>query len=454
MSAIHSCPAFLPWHRKFILDLETDLQQVSGDPNLGLPYWNWPSGASTASMWDANLLGGDGDSNEIVQTGPFSQGQWLIVNMSGVGTGPLRRNFGNESWARTLPTQSEIIGAMLETPYDRAPWNRDSSPSFRNQLEGWIGPNLHNRGHGWVGGSMLPMTSPNDPVFFMHHCMVDKLWHEWQLRFPNQGYQPTGSGSFGQNLTDPMNSTPGLANRPLDVLDSSALGISYDSLLPGTPGGGASTGSGTALVVNAAPVSASIGAAGEVDLYSFVVSQTGDFVVETTGASDTFMDLFGPNNASLQVTRDDDSGADLNARITSRLSPGMYTVRLHLFDATRTGAYAIQVRVVTASPALPALTINGPAVNGVILAANESDTYVFAVGSSGRFTVETLGGTDTFLNVFGPNSETQALGSDDDSGADLNGRVVANLTPGQYFARVRHFSPTGSGPYAIRVTST
>ncbi|MFT5498161.1 MAG: tyrosinase, partial [Kiritimatiellia bacterium] len=90
----------------------------------------------------------------------------------------------------------------------------------------------------------------------------------------------------------------------------------------------------------------------------------------------------------------------------------------------------------------------------VILAANESDTYVFAVGSSGRFTVETLGGTDTFLNVFGPNSETQALGSDDDSGADLNGRVVANLTPGQYFARVRHFSPTGSGPYAIRVTST
>ena len=99
------------------------------------------------------------------------------------------RAFGQNGFP-TLPTQAEINQVMAVTPYDVPSWNMNSNPSFRNQLEGWIGPNLHNRGHVWVGGSMLPMTSPNDPVFFMHHCMVDKIWHEWQLRFPIKAIFP------------------------------------------------------------------------------------------------------------------------------------------------------------------------------------------------------------------------------------------------------------------------
>ena len=48
MTAIHQSPAFLPWHRRFILDFERELQRVSGNPNLGLPYWNWPQGGAPA----------------------------------------------------------------------------------------------------------------------------------------------------------------------------------------------------------------------------------------------------------------------------------------------------------------------------------------------------------------------------------------------------------------------
>ena len=40
---------------------------------------------------------------------------------------------------------------------------------------------MHNFGHGWVGGHMgHPFTSPNDLIFFMHHCNIDRLWAEWQ----------------------------------------------------------------------------------------------------------------------------------------------------------------------------------------------------------------------------------------------------------------------------------
>ena len=61
MNAIHRSPAFLPWHRRFIWDFEKELQRVSQNPDLGLPYWNWPSGGANASMWDDDLLGGNGD---------------------------------------------------------------------------------------------------------------------------------------------------------------------------------------------------------------------------------------------------------------------------------------------------------------------------------------------------------------------------------------------------------
>src|SRR5438270_8806025 len=37
----HRCPAFLPWHRELLYQLERDLQTVSGDANLGIPYWDW-----------------------------------------------------------------------------------------------------------------------------------------------------------------------------------------------------------------------------------------------------------------------------------------------------------------------------------------------------------------------------------------------------------------------------
>jgi tyrosinase len=37
----HMSPMFLPWHREFLRLLELDLQEVSGDPTLAIPYWDW-----------------------------------------------------------------------------------------------------------------------------------------------------------------------------------------------------------------------------------------------------------------------------------------------------------------------------------------------------------------------------------------------------------------------------
>lgn len=459
MSAIHRCPAFLPWHRRFIWDLERELQRVSGNPDLGLPYWNWPEGGAGASIWDDDLLGGNGAiGTQIVTTGPFRSGEWEIVNSSGVAAGPLRRAFGQENWARSLPTQQEIEQVLAVIPYDGFPWNTESNPSFRNQLEGFRGPNLHNRGHGWVGGSMLPMTSPNDPVFFMHHCMVDKVWHEWQLRFPGQGYLPMSGGPFGQNISDPMNNTPAgpVGDRPIDVLDSAALDIEYDQLMPGTPGPVQPTppapNNGELLEVNGPDVNREISSPGEVDLYHFDISSASEVIIETSGQSDTVITLYGPDDSNQEIVSDDDGGDGLSSRIVMNLASGRYFIRVRLYSPNATGSYSIRV-VEGVALTIPEISVDGQSVVGAISAQNESDLYRFQINSQGIYTVETAGSTDTFLSLFGPDNETLEVATDDDSGVSRNARIRTNLLPGEYIARIRHYSRFGTGPYSVTVQS-
>ena len=247
-SKIHQCPAFLPWHRQFILEFEKDLQKAAGDPKLGLPYWNSLEDGADSPIWGPDLLGGDGDSEDdnIVKTGPFRKGEWTIVNRAGAKDGALKRQFGR----RSLPTQAVYDDVMAATPYDKAPWNSDrrgnSSSAFRFKLEG-----LHNSGHMWVGHSMGVMTSPNDPVFFMHHCFIDKIWADWQAKYPDQGYLPVQGGSTGQNLNDKMEATVYNEVTPAEVLDISKLGYYYSD--PGkykVLSGGAATWKNTAAMTS------------------------------------------------------------------------------------------------------------------------------------------------------------------------------------------------------------
>jgi hypothetical protein len=100
------------------------------------------------------------------------------------------------------------------------------------------------------------------------------------------------------------------------------------------------------------------------------------------------------------------------------------------------------------------LVINGPAIQGEISAGGERDRYTFKVATAGTHAIETTGNTDTFVSVFGPNSETRLIAEDDDSGPGTLSLLVLNLPVGQYVVRVRHFSPASTGPYGISLRKT
>ena len=87
---------------------------------------------------------------------------------------------------------------------------------------------------------------------------------------------------------------------------------------------------------------------------------------------------------------------------------------------------------------------------GEIGKVGEVDLYQFIAKTAGTYTIETEGPTDVFMRLFGPNNQTSLVAEDDDSGSDSNARIIRQLSPGEYFVQVRHFSPTETGKYRVR----
>ena len=443
----HRGPAFLPWHREYLRRFELALQSI--DSSVSIPYWDWTvDRTASASLWNVDFMGGNGaGASRRVTTGPFafSTGEWaLTVRDPGETANFLSRSFGAMG---SLATRQAVNAALDVTPYDSAPWNTNSSTdtSFRSRLEAVI----HNPGHMWVGGSMMAMSSPNDPVFWLHHCNIDRLWAQWQRENPGEPYLPpsgTPNVVTGHGGDDPMPpwDNEGSPPTPQSVLDYQALGYTYDDEQPAPDA--------VSLTVGGSPTSASIGQAGEVDAYRFVVETAGNHIIETQGATDVVMVLYGPDDMTALITEDDDSGSGTNSRIERNLGPGTYFARVRHYSGSSTGSYSISVRAAAGpQPVIQPIEVNGPAIEGAISAANERDMYTFTVATPGQYTIETAGSTDCFLTLFGPDDQTMFIAQDDDSGAGINSRLILNLSTGAYFARVRHYSPAGTGPYSISV---
>ncbi|KJK42211.1 tyrosinase [Lentzea aerocolonigenes] len=219
----HRAPSFLPWHRRFLLDFERALQEV--DPAVTLPYWDWTDDRSTrSSLWAPDFLGGTGRTSDgKVMTGPFAgdTGKWKIIARTDSRSYLCRTLAVHEP---ALPTAEDVLKVLAEPRYDVRPWNSSSSSGLRNLLEGWRGPNLHNRVHVWVGGHMATGASPNDPVFWLHHCFIDLLWAQWQAEH-GASYEPKRREPGVVGAADAMK--PWGDVTPQDMLDHRAF-YTYD----------------------------------------------------------------------------------------------------------------------------------------------------------------------------------------------------------------------------------
>jgi len=242
MGIAHSRPIFAPWHRLMLRTIEQLIQQVLGDPTFGLPYWDW---AADGQLSQAAQLASPIWNNTCMGSGSSAPGPFTLVafplrlasNSSGMLVQVHRalrrtRGVGVPGISHpSLPKKASTAAALNVLPYDNAPWDRNST-LFRNCLEGWNPPNdLHNLVHIWVGGDMLPASSPNDPVFYLNHCNVDRVWEAWMVK-NGRNYLPTNATAgapAGQRLNDPLVSPFGPSVTPAQVLNMTTV-YTYDSL--------------------------------------------------------------------------------------------------------------------------------------------------------------------------------------------------------------------------------
>ena len=95
----------------------------------------------------------------------------------------------------------------------------------------------------------------------------------------------------------------------------------------------------------------------------------------------------------------------------------------------------------------------GKAVEANIGSHGEEDHFAFSIpgNAAGKYIVETTGQTDVVMALYGPNSTTSLIASDDDTGEGRNARITRQLAAGEYYVRIRHYSKTGTGKYSIQV---
>jgi len=255
---------FLPWHRKFMVEVENRLQMAARETGVSnsdacmvtIPYWNWVLEEGTfvqSKTFASDRMGaldnlvenGDLDAVFCVKDGKF--GKDVASSKFGARSNPFQGGFfmqegckqrwgkyacseflgavnkdvqksdcimrkgkgRSELWGRRTPklTYAQIYTKLIED-YKGI----DNYVAMANFIEREIGMHFH----GAVGGQrhspetrrrtsreyghMTSMYAPYDPIFFLHYGFLDFLWSQWQDAHMTKQTRDHRSGHYLNNM--------------------------------------------------------------------------------------------------------------------------------------------------------------------------------------------------------------------------------------------------------------
>lgn len=238
---IHDTADFLAWHRFYIHSFEQDLRNLCGYTGY-LPYWNWPDYATAPQSnpmfnGDEYSMGSDGyfipsrgplyhsyqnvtappgTGGGCVEKGPFSD---YIIHM-----GPLFTENTTSAYSAFAYNPHCIVRDLNEWLSKWSSWEHTTNlilqnpdiATFQGVMQGdrtyvdagFFG--VHGGGH-FTPGSTGTMgdfyASVGDPLFFLHHAMIDRVWTIWQgIDWPVRKTQIYGTSTL-RNLVPSANMT-------------------------------------------------------------------------------------------------------------------------------------------------------------------------------------------------------------------------------------------------------
>jgi tyrosinase-like protein/polyphenol oxidase-like protein len=173
---------FFSWHRMFTYFFEKILRKASGNPNLALPYWNYTDVAAEGVIPEPYRLPADA-SNALwnsTRSAVYNGGVALPAANVSYSSAFSLTNF------TTGTSGSPSFGGLTVTAPAHFPASGGS---------GGVERSPHNNVHNDVSGEMATGESPRDPVFWLHHSNIDRLWKKW-IALGNGRANPTGDTAW------------------------------------------------------------------------------------------------------------------------------------------------------------------------------------------------------------------------------------------------------------------
>jgi tyrosinase len=236
----HQSWYFLPWHRGYLSAFEAivgaAVVKLGGPADWALPYWNYSDKQ---------------DPNALKLPTAFAE-----ATLPDGSKNPLRvdRRYGDGSGTVVITSDDVALGALRETRFSGA-GGRGGSTGFGGPQtlfshdgtdNGQLERQPHNGVHGLVGG-VLPDADPNDPetyglmsmpdtaaldpIFWLHHANIDRLWEVWLKRSAahhNPSQQQWLTGPAGRKFAMPKPDSSGYDFAAQDVLDTTKLDYIYE----------------------------------------------------------------------------------------------------------------------------------------------------------------------------------------------------------------------------------
>lgn len=300
----HQSWYFAPWHRGYLIALEAQIREavisLGGPSDWSLPYWNYfgPDGEDEMPPAFAEENLPDGSPNPLFVTaryGPLGNGD-IFVPSTAVSSG--------------CQTNNIYTGSNAVTPFPGF-GGPDTGFSHGGGTSGNLEQDPHNLIHVIVGGRVpntntrglmtTPAAAALDPIFYLHHCNIDRMWAAWNSAGngnPTDANWLVGPAAVGEReFVMPMPNDQEWVYTPAEVNSLDLLDYAYDSLVISPP--------------IAAPINemmARAAGAGRDSLTEF----GGEGDMDTGGE----LELVGTNEKSLQLKS---SGARANVKLDSSM---------------------------------------------------------------------------------------------------------------------------------------
>ncbi len=173
---------FFPWHRMYLYYFERILRQASGDPNLAIPYWNYSDFPDQRILPEPFRIPAE-SSNPL----------YVSQRRSGINEGTTVLQAANVSYTNAF----QRTNFFHTTSSGRSFGGRRVSTSTHLGSDGGdLEGRPHNQIHSFIGGWMGRVESAaRDPIFWLHHTNIDRLWERW-LQQGNGRANPTGNSDW------------------------------------------------------------------------------------------------------------------------------------------------------------------------------------------------------------------------------------------------------------------